>query len=125
MTIHQERTHEVFVAGCFACRVSSIQLGAGTRDTRTEHKPGERKFMNGFAREFENGDREAYVRLRRNGLQPPRIAGSGHLERHAETPYEVESGQIMADQKALKTVMTMCDDGGFDPLTPAVQPKGE
>lgn len=80
-------------------------------------------FQKDFAAEFENGDREAYRRLRANGVQPPSIRGSGALERHASTRFEIESGQIMPDQKALSTVMTMCSDGGFDPLTPSTAPK--
>lgn len=40
-------------------------------------------------------DRDAYKRLRRNGLQPKTLTGAAHLERHAETKHEVEMGRIM------------------------------
>jgi hypothetical protein len=29
MTIHQQQVHPEFVAGCFMCKVSSVQLNAG------------------------------------------------------------------------------------------------
>jgi hypothetical protein len=124
VSLHRRRVHPDYVAGCFGCRVSTLHISPAAMVTRVEDDR-EYRFQKGFAREFENGDREAYRRLRQNGVQPPRIAGSAHLERHANTRYEIESGQIMQDQKALQTVMTMCSDGGFDPLTPAVQPKAD
>lgn len=37
-------------------------------------------------------DREAYRRLRRDGLQPPHVNGSADLERDATMPIEVEMG---------------------------------
>lgn len=40
-------------------------------------------------------DREAYRRLRQNGLQPPRIDGCAVLEKHATTKAEVETGAVI------------------------------
>lgn len=37
-------------------------------------------------------DRDAYRRLRREGLQPPHVKGSEALERDATLPIEVEMG---------------------------------
>lgn len=37
-------------------------------------------------------DRDAYKRLRREGLQPPHVGGSAALERDATMPIEVEMG---------------------------------
>lgn len=37
-------------------------------------------------------DRDAYKRLRRDGLQPPHVHGSEQLERDATMPIEVEMG---------------------------------
>lgn len=39
-------------------------------------------------------DREAYKRLRADGLQPSHIGGSAHLEKHATLPIEVEYGHV-------------------------------
>lgn len=37
-------------------------------------------------------DRDAYARLRKDGLHPGHIGGSDHLEKHADLPIEVEMG---------------------------------
>lgn len=39
-------------------------------------------------------DREAYKRLRADGLQPGHVGGSAHLEKHATLPIEVEYGHV-------------------------------
>lgn len=39
-------------------------------------------------------DRDAYKRLRANGLQPGHVGGSDHLEKHATLPIEVEYGKV-------------------------------
>lgn len=39
-------------------------------------------------------DRDAYKRLRNNGLQPSHVGGSDHLEKHATLPIEVEYGHV-------------------------------
>lgn len=123
MSLHRRRVHEEFVEGCFGCAVGTIHISPAAMATRIE---GDRQyaFQADFAAEFHNGDREAYRRLRADGVQPPSIRGSRRLEANASTQFEIESGQIMPDQKALRTVMTMCSDGGLDPLKPSVAPKG-
>lgn len=39
-------------------------------------------------------DRDAYKRLREDGLHPGHVGGSDHLEKHAEMPIEVEMGHV-------------------------------
>lgn len=39
-------------------------------------------------------DRDAYKRLRQDGLQPPQIDGCAQLEQRATTATEVESGHL-------------------------------
>lgn len=39
-------------------------------------------------------DRDSYKRLRANGIQPPHVGGSDHLEKHASMPIEVEMGWV-------------------------------
>lgn len=95
-----------------------MQVGPAAIPSR-QRDPGQYAYMQGFAAEFSNGDREAYRRLREQGLQPPRIAGSAELERHAETRYEVETGQVAVNGKALREALKIADEGGFSPLTPA------
>lgn len=42
-----------------------------------------------------SADMEAYRRLRKQGLQPPRIDGASVTEKHATTKAEVESGAVI------------------------------
>lgn len=44
-----------------------------------------------------SSDLDAYKRLRRNGLQPPRIDGSARLEKEAVTALEVQTGVVSAN----------------------------
>jgi hypothetical protein len=43
-------------------------------------------------------DRDAYKRLRADGLQPGHVGGSDHLEKHASLPIEVEMGWVAKTQ---------------------------
>lgn len=121
MTRHRLQTHPEYVEGCYGCRISSVQLSPTATPSRQR---GDYGYQQNFAAEFHNGDREAYRRLRQDGLQPPRIAGSAHLERHAQTAYEVERGVIETDQRSLRTALSVCESSGLDPLKPALQEKG-
>lgn len=115
--LHVRRTHPTPVAGCYACKLASVQIGAGACETRRH-----RDYATAASIEAEGkADRDAYVRLRREGLQPPRIAGSAHLERHATTWFEVETGRIYPGQagRQLADALAVCDAEGFDPRKPA------
>jgi hypothetical protein len=48
------------------------------------------KFKGGYTKKFD-ADMDAYSRLRKDGLQPPRVDGSAELEKRANTREEVES----------------------------------
>lgn len=120
MSLHRRTVHPDYVEGCWGCKVSTLQLA--TEPTNDE-QARQYRFQGNFAAEFTNGDREAYRRLRADGLQPPRIAGSAHLERHATTRYEVESGQVSTEPHRLRDALTFCDDAGLSPLEPSITPK--
>lgn len=49
-------------------------------------------------------DLDAYRHLRGNGLQPKGIDGARHLENHASTQFEVETGVLFPDASAKKQV---------------------
>jgi hypothetical protein len=49
-------------------------------------------------------DRDAYKRLRGDGLQPKGIDGAAVYERHADTQFEVETGYLFPDAAAKKQV---------------------
>lgn len=57
LTKHQRETHPSFVDGCFACKVSTLQLNAGdaTRDI------SDKKWV---------GEIDAYKQARAEGIQP-------------------------------------------------------
>ena len=54
------------------------------------------------AEKAKSADMDAYKRLRKNGVQPPSINGSAHLESRAEETFEVNSGHAFANAKSRK-----------------------
>lgn len=122
MSLHRRRVHPDYVEGCAGCKFGTVHLSPAAMATRIE-ADRDYRFQTNFAAEFHNGDREAYRRLRAQGLQPPRIAGSAQLERHAETRFEVETGAVSDNGKGLAQALSMCADAGIDPLRAATTPK--
>jgi hypothetical protein len=55
-------------------------------------------------------DRDAYQRLRRDGLQPDRLHGARDIESRAETRVEVERSTILTPEQR-KTVESLRRDG--------------
>lgn len=78
-----ERTHPVFVEGCFLCRVSSVGIAASARGSARAQTGNE------LERAWDK-DMHAYKRLRGNGVQPPRIDGAAVREATANTRADVE-----------------------------------
>jgi hypothetical protein len=95
VSLHQTRTHQTPVPGCFACKVSGVQIAPSATPSR---RAGSNvAALNGWERRL-GEDMPAYKRLRQAGMQPKGIAGAADVERRAETKYEVESGNIMPGQ---------------------------
>jgi len=110
--LHRRRVHSTPVEGCDGCRYASIQFAVPDRGQRAY------AFQAKLDRENQT-DREAYRRLRLDGLQPKAIAGSAELEQHAETPFEVAQGVIRRSQRGkqeLAEALSICTDSGLDPL---------
>jgi hypothetical protein len=40
-------------------------------------------------------DRDAYKRMKDDGIQPKGVKGAAHLERHASSRWEIEAGRIL------------------------------
>jgi hypothetical protein len=120
VSLHRKLVHPEYVESCFGCRAASIRFNIEpTNDTQRAQYEGQRQ----WAAEFHNGDREAYRRLRQNGLQPPRIAGSAELERHAETRFEVETGRVAhGSRRELTEALSFAADNGVDPLKAVTTP---
>jgi len=110
--LHRRRVHRQPVDGCYACKLASVQFAVPDREQRAY------AFQARFDRENQT-DRDAYRRLRLDGLQPKSVAGSAELEAHASTPFEVAQGVIRRSPEAkrdLAEALNLCQDAGFDPL---------
>lgn len=119
MSLHRQRVHPQYQEGCWGCRVGTIQFAtAPTNDQRRAAYEGQHR----WAAEFHNGDREAYKRLRADGVQPPTIAGSAALERGADTEFEIATGAVSRHRKELATALRAAADSGVDPLKAATTP---
>jgi len=115
-SLHQQRTHPEYVEGCFGCKAGSLVLDTADRGSR------QYRFAASVTPE---ADMNAYARLRRQGLQPPKINGCATLERHADHEYEITRGKLYPGQRGrqLKEAITMLDDGGFNPTMAYTDPK--
>ena len=57
-----------------------------------------------------NADMAAYKELRRQGVQPKNVNGSANLARDASTTFEIESGRILPDKRAVKLTESVLKD---------------
>jgi hypothetical protein len=55
-------------------------------------------------------DMSSYKALRQQGLQPKNVNGSAALARDASSRFEVESGQILPDQRSVKLAESVLGD---------------
>jgi len=55
-------------------------------------------------------DREAYKRLKDDGLQPGNVLGAADLEVRAAEKFEVETGQIITDDATRKEAVELVGD---------------
>tara|TARA_R100000808_G_scaffold4752_3_gene15058 strand:+ start:3897 stop:4205 length:309 start_codon:yes stop_codon:yes gene_type:complete len=69
----------------FAEKVRSLSFSTGAANSKGDNRSAERRL---------DRDMGAYRRLRDNGLQPPGIRGAGDLEARAQSPVEVETGEL-------------------------------
>lgn len=80
---------------CFGCKVSGFGIGAAAFVTRN---PG---LVDRKATEVEYAkNRPAYVRLKKEGLQPKKFTDAAAVEARAVSKYEIESGHnFKGDEK--------------------------
>lgn len=62
------------------------------------------------AEKNKDADMAAYKRLRKDGVQPPKIDGSAKLEARAEEKHEVNSGHTFSTDSARKRNMSLVKD---------------
>ena len=78
----------------------SVHIAASATPTRGVHDGKEINWAGTKTKEREKEkDMEAYKRLRSDGVQPKSIDGSAHLERHAGSKWEVQSGTVLTGEK--------------------------
>ena len=92
--IHQQ-THPVFVEGCAPCRWSTVLVPPSATGSAhaLEHNAIERQ---------KAADMEAYPRLLRSGIQPMHVGGAARMEREASSRFEIESGQLLRNERLAK-----------------------
>ena len=59
MSLHRQRTHPVYVEGCFGCKASTLEL-----------HPGDAAHMRVVSRKKWDAELNAYADARRQGIQP-------------------------------------------------------
>lgn len=77
------RTHPTFVDGCWACKTMSIRVDRGGA-----------KVIDAKDRQLAR-DRDAYLRLRRDGLQPKHVDGARDLEGTVNSQYDIDLGHVV------------------------------
>ena len=89
--IDKDGTHS---PSCFPCKIKTVGIAPSAMGTRfptaARAKVGDPKL---------DKDREAYRRLRRDGVQPKHVGDSAHFEAHATEAFEIETGQVVEDHK--------------------------
>lgn len=83
-TLHQLRTHQIPVEGCFGCRVGTVQVNNSAEVKDIDRR--ERTLTD---------DLRAYKSFRQSGIQPQHLHGAAHLEREARSTLEVEHPSLM------------------------------
>ena len=104
---------------CFRCRTKSLRLQPSAMPTSADGS-----LQRGLTEERRlQVDGDAYKRLRADGYQPKSINGSAHLERHATTRFEIESGRVFSNQAQGREVLTFFEDTfGRSATTPNTTP---
>jgi|TARA_B100001559_G_scaffold116476_1_gene97824 hypothetical protein len=100
---------ETYDGSCNACEgvvrkyFGEVHISASATPTRGLHDGKTINWAGTKVKEKEKEqDMAAYKRLRSEGLQPPTIDGSAHLESRARTPYEIKAGTLLQGQKTEK-----------------------
>jgi hypothetical protein len=82
---HREDHPNLDVEGCFACKITGIQVGSNSTTTRGSQVAKINEREKGW-----NKDMPAYKRLREQGLQPRQIDGASVLESRATERWQIE-----------------------------------
>jgi hypothetical protein len=78
--------HDSYTDGCFRCKVATIQLAPSASGTRSGWEVAA---TNAKEKQLHK-DRDAYKRLRADGLQPNSVDGSAQLEQNVKDQIEID-----------------------------------
>jgi hypothetical protein len=99
MNRHRALRHPDLVEGCYACKLSTINIAPSVAATTA----GGAEAATVSAREARwSRDMPAYARLRADGIQPKGIDGSARLEATATERVEVEMGRVFGPRHKAK-----------------------
>ena len=85
---------------CMRCKVLSVQVSASAMPTRKAATHDHGKYEATMIK-----DRDAYLRLRKDGVQPKSTKGAAEVEAKANSKFEVESGQMLGAPGKVGRVM--------------------
>lgn len=79
---------------CFACKIKSVQIAPSATPSRNRGREaaGKKKAEKQLVQ-----DLGAFKRMRESGLTPRAVDGAADLEKRAQVPYEIVSGQLAKD----------------------------
>lgn len=89
---------------CFGCKLGTLQFGPASEEQRAALQERLGTENNLFGK-----DRDAYYRLRMNGVQPKSIRHAHQLETMASTEREITEGRIISKQ-AWREAGSMVED---------------
>lgn len=101
---HKE-THPDYVEGCWGCHAASIQFGS-TSPVVAAQSAADRQLAK---------DRDAYKRLRNDGLQPKSLDGSSTLESTVNSQFDIDLGRVIPkeERSRVEEGMAMVREGGL------------
>ena len=101
---HRER-HPQYVDGCWACKALTVSVASRSDEVRAIQHRDDRLSV----------DLDAYKRLRRDGLQPKTIDGSGELEKRVESQTDIHLGRYVPkhERSRVEEAMQISRDLGY------------
>lgn len=110
---HRE-THPVDVEGCYGCKLLGLQITPSAMPSR-----GQGAVVAGTNEKEKvlHQDRDAYKRLRMDGLHPRTVDGARDLERNVNSQFDIDLGRIIPkeERSRVEEGMAMVREGGLLP----------
>lgn len=99
---------------CFGCKAATVGFSSMAMPTR---RPNVAQ-TEAVSHEMEK-DRDAYLRFRKDGVQPKGVNGSAAMEQAASTKFEVEAGRLFKKHKVARKyeeTQKHLANGGLQPI---------